>query len=58
MDPTTSLRTTPQGWLLNSVLAPHCVAFDAHLRRGRYAATTVKGYLAGIAHFGDIVKSC
>lgn len=58
MDPTTSLRTTPQGWLLNSVLAPHCVAFDAHLRRGRYAATTVKGYLAGIAHFARWMTQC
>ena len=51
MDPTTSLHATPQGWLLDSVLAPHAAAYVAYLSRGRYAATTIKGYLAGIAHF-------
>jgi site-specific recombinase XerD len=37
--------------LVNSGLAPHLDAFAAHLRRGRYAAKTTKGYIAGIAHF-------
>jgi site-specific recombinase XerD len=58
MDPTTSLHATPQSWLLNSVLAPHAVAFAAYLKRGRYAATTVKGYLAGIAHFARWMTAC
>src|SRR5271155_3876160 len=58
MDPTTSLHATPQSWLSNSVLAPHAVAFAAYLRRGRYAATTVKGYLAGIAHFARWMTVC
>lgn len=58
MDPTTSLHATPQGWLLNSVLAPHAVAFAAYLRRGRYAATTIKGYVAGIAHFARWMTQC
>jgi integrase/recombinase XerC len=58
MDPTTSLHATPQSWLLNSVLAPHAIAFVAYLRRGRYAATTVRGYLAGIAHFARWMTMC
>jgi integrase/recombinase XerC len=58
MDPITSLHATPQSWLFNSVLAPHAVAFGAYLRRGRYAATTVKGYLAGIAHFARWMTVC
>jgi integrase/recombinase XerC len=58
MDPTTSLHATPQSWLLNSVLAPHAVAFAAYLRRGRYAATTVRGYFAGIAHFARWMTVC
>jgi hypothetical protein len=58
MDPTTSLHPTPQGWLLDSVLAPHAAAYAAYLRRGRYAATTIKGYLAGIAHFARWMTAC
>jgi integrase/recombinase XerC len=51
MDPIASLHRTPKAWLVNSALAPHLDAFTAHLRHGRYAATTTKGYIAGIAHF-------
>jgi site-specific recombinase XerD len=58
MDPTTSLHPTPQGWLLDSVLAPHAAAYAAYLTRGRYAATTVKGYVAGIAHFARWMTAC
>ena len=58
MDPTTSLHATPQGWLLDSVLAPHAAAYVAYLSRGRYAATTIKGYLAGIAHFARWMTTC
>ncbi len=46
-----TLHATPNAWLINSVLAPHLDAFIAHLQRGRYAATTTRGYVAGIAHF-------
>ena len=58
MDPTTSLHATPQGWLLDSVLAPHAAAYVAYLSRGRYAATTIKGYLASIAHFARWMTTC
>lgn len=46
-----SLHPTSKAWLLNSALAPHCTAFIEKLRRGRYAVSTAKGYVAGIAHF-------
>lgn len=46
-----SLHFTPKTWLVDSALAPHLDAFAAHLRRGRYAAKTTQGYIAGIAHF-------
>ena len=51
MDPIASLHRTPKAWLVNSALAPHLDAFAAHLRHGRYAATTTHGYIAGVAHF-------
>lgn len=46
-----SLHPTSKAWLLNSALAPHCTAFIEKLRRGRYAVSATKGYVAGIAHF-------
>ena len=46
-----------QGWLLNSALAPHVDAFVAHLRRGRYAASTTKRYFSGMAHFAHWMSS-
>lgn len=46
-----SLHTATKTRLLTSALAPHLDAFTAHLRRGGYAANTIKGYVAGIAHF-------
>jgi integrase/recombinase XerC len=46
-----SLHPTPQAWLLNSALAPHCTAFVEKLRFGRYGDKTTKKYVAGIAHF-------
>lgn len=51
MELTASLHATPKAWLVNSTLAPHFDAFTAHLRRGRYAVNTTRGYIAGIAHF-------
>jgi integrase/recombinase XerC len=51
MDPIASFHSTPKAWLLNSTLAPHIGAFVAHLRLGRYAVSTPRGYIAGVAHF-------
>lgn len=51
MDPTASLHPNPNGWLLNSVLAPHVDAFAEYLRQGRYSASTESRYLGSIAHF-------
>jgi integrase/recombinase XerC len=48
-----SLHAAPNAFLLTSALAPHLDAFTAHLRRGRYAANTIKGYVSGIAHFAS-----
>ena len=53
-----SLHPTPRAWLLNSALAPHLDAFGAHLRRGRYAAGTIKDYVTGIAHFAHWMTQC
>lgn len=51
MDPITALHPTPKSWLTNSKLAPHVDAFVAHLNVGRYAVSTTRGYIAGVAHF-------
>lgn len=51
MDFIASLHPTHKAWLVNSALAPHIDAFVAHLRRGRYADSTTKSYITGIAHF-------
>lgn len=51
MDLIVSFHTTTKTRLLTSALAPHLDAFTAHLRRGGYAANTIKYYVAGIAHF-------
>ena len=46
-----TLPITQNAWLVNSVLAPHLDAFIGHLKQGRYAVNTTRGYIAGIAHF-------
>jgi len=51
MDLIASLHSTPRAWLINSTLAPHVDAFVVHLRLGRYAVSTTRDYIAGIAHF-------
>ena len=58
MEPITSLHSTPKGWLLNSVLAPHVDAFVEKLRQGRYAANTNKRYVGCIAHFARWMSQC
>ncbi len=57
MNPIASLHVTLKGRLVNSALTPHLDAFAAHLERGRYAANTTKGYVAGIAHFACSVEA-
>lgn len=51
MEHITSIHPTHKAWLLNGALAPHLTAFVEKLRHGRYAASTTKDYVAGIAHF-------
>jgi integrase/recombinase XerC len=58
MDVTATLHPTPRAWLLNSALAPHLDAFAAHFQRGRYAASTIQGYVNGIAHFAHWMTQC
>ena len=58
MNPIASLHATPKGWLVNSALTPHLDVFAAYLERGRYAANTAKGYVAGIAHFARWMTQC
>jgi len=58
MNPIASLHPTSQAWLRNSALAPHIDAFAAHLESGRYATTTTKSYIAGIAHFARWMTQC
>jgi site-specific recombinase XerD len=58
MNPIAPLHPTPNGWLVNSVLAPHVDAFVERLRRGRYAADTAKRYVGCIAHFARWMSHC
>lgn len=58
MDMIASLHARPKSWLVNSTLASHLDAVGAHLRRGRYAAGTIKGYVASIAHFAHWMTQC
>lgn len=43
-------------WLLDSVLAPHIDAFVAHLKDGRYSASSSNRYLSCITHFARWLK--
>jgi len=58
MDPIASLHPTHKDWLLSSILAPHLEAFLDHLREGRYAAHTVRGYLGCVAHLARWMSQC
>ncbi len=51
MDHIDSCHTRPETYLRTSSLAPHLDAFSSHLRSGRYASGTTKGYIACLAHF-------
>lgn len=43
-------------WLTDGPIAPHVDAFKQHLAEGRYASSTVAGYLSNIAHFAQWVQ--
>jgi hypothetical protein len=45
-------------WLANSSLAPHIDLLITHLEHGRYAIRTIKGYMAGVAHFARWMTQC
>ena len=51
MNGITSLHPTPLAWLRDSALSPHIDAYGAYLHQSRYAAITIRGYLACVAHF-------
>ena len=58
MDLIAAPHPTHQAWLLQSALAPHLDAFNAHLSRGRYAAITTTTYISCLAHFALWMKHC
>ena len=51
MKRTNPLYSSPEAFLLASVLAPHMGAYSAHLQSGRYASSTIHGYILGLVHF-------
>lgn len=53
MNPTSRLSPINRSRLQNSELAPHVETFVAHLKHGRYAWSTVRRYLVGVAHFAQ-----
>jgi len=53
-----TLHATHKAWLDTSPLAPHIDDFSDYLRRGRYATSTTKCYVACIAHFAHWMSQC
>ena len=51
MKRTNPLYSSPEAFLLASVIAPHMGAYSAHLQSGRYASSTIHGYILGLVHF-------
>ncbi len=51
MDAFDSIHSLPAAWLRASALAPYVSAYWCRLIEQRYAATTVRVYLCGVAHF-------
>ncbi len=49
-------RFADVNWLTDGPIAPHIDAFKQHLADGRYASSTVAGYLSNIAHFAQWVR--
>lgn len=53
-----TLHATHKTWLDASPLAAHIDDFSDYLRRGRYATSTTKCYVACIAHFAHWMSQC
>lgn len=53
-----TLHATHQAWLDASPLASHIDNFSEHMRHSRYASTTTKRYVTGIAHFAHWMSQC
>ncbi|MEI8158934.1 MAG: tyrosine-type recombinase/integrase [Burkholderiales bacterium] len=51
MDTTPLSHAIEVDWLATSPIGPYVVAFEDHLTKLRYAASTIAGYLADIKHF-------
>ena len=49
-------RSADLNWLTDGPIAPHVDAFKQHLADGRYASSTVSGYLRNIAHFAQWIR--
>ncbi len=58
MDSIRHLHSNPSNWLLESDLAPHVEGYVDYLRLGQYANTTIKTYVACIAHFARWKDQC
>ena len=58
MDPILDLPPNAKGSLLDSDLATYVDAYVDHLTLVRYAVTTIKTYVAGIAHFAHWKAQC
>jgi hypothetical protein len=52
------LHSNPKSWLLESDLAPHVEVYVDDLKRSQYAITTIKKYVACIAHFARWKDQC
>lgn len=49
-------RRNDINWLTDGPIGPYVDAFKQHLADGRYATSTVAGYVSNIAHFGQWVR--
>lgn len=58
MDALDSLHPAPAAWLRDSSLAPHVAAYAQRLVHRRYATTTVRVYVYGVAHFARWASLC
>jgi len=53
-----SLHPRTRAWLLDGPLSPHVPGYISRLKRGRYAATTVRSCLCAVAHFAHWMSMC
>jgi integrase len=52
------LHSTVRGWLLDGPLAAYVPTYVARLKRGEYAAGTMRRYLNGVGHFAHWMMLC